>query len=163
MWPTGTWSACETVDGAVSEQLVRVSERVRGRGTHHFLDAALLKRRELGRARLHVQLTAALVLLAHLADARVERRNLAPLDVLEDLGAARVARVGVDLEEWLDLGDPGDDAAHGDELAEVGAADLANGEDGLVGERAEVEVAAGGRASQRGRRAGRGWRGRGTH
>lgn len=113
-----------------------------GSRTHHLLDAALLERRELGGTRLHVQLAAALVLLAHLADARVERRHLAALDVLEDLGAARVARVGVDLEERLDLGHARDDAAHRDQLAEVGAADLADGENGLVGERAEVQVAA---------------------
>lgn len=110
--------------------------------THHLLYPAFLERRELGSPGLHVQLTLTLVLLAHLADAGVEGRDLATLDVLEDFGAARVACVRVHLQERLDLGDASDDAADGDELSEVGAANLADGEDGLFRERAEVEVAA---------------------
>jgi hypothetical protein len=60
---------------------------------------------------------------------------------LEDLSTARVAGVGVDLEEGLDFGDAGDDSSDGDELAEVRSANLTDGEDGVVGEGAEVEVA----------------------
>lgn len=109
---------------------------------HHFLYATLLEGRELGRPSLHVQLTLALILLASFADAAVEGRDFATLHILEDFGPARVASVGVDLQERLDFGDTRDYAANGDEFAEVRTANLAHGEDRLVGEWPEVEVAA---------------------
>lgn len=135
MCPTGTWSAYASF---VSTSRNREEEP----RTHHLLDLGLLERRELAGARLHVELSSALVLNADVADALGEGRDLARVDVLEDLGSARIARVGVDLEEGLDFRDARDDSSDGDELAEVGAANLAHGQRDVRGEGAEVEIAA---------------------
>lgn len=66
----------------------------------------------------------------HGARALGEGRERALANLLKDLVAARVARVRVDEEERLDLAHARDDAAHGDEVAEVCRADGADGEDG---------------------------------
>lgn len=74
-----------------------------------------------------MELSSALVLHADIADALGKGCDLARVDVLEDLGSARIARVGVDLEEGLDFRDARDDSSNGDELSEVGTANLAYG------------------------------------
>jgi hypothetical protein len=49
-------------------------------------------------------------------------------DVLERLRAAYIASVGVDEEEGLDLGHPGDNAPNGNELPQVNASDFTDTE-----------------------------------
>lgn len=105
------------------------------------MDLGFLERLKLASPSLHDQPSPRAVPDALLARTLDERGDLPPIHVLEDFGAARVARVGVDEEERFDFGDPGDDAADGDEGAQVGTADLADREGWGVAERAEEEVA----------------------
>lgn len=109
----------------------------------HFLDADLLEGEELGRAGRHEELAAGVVGLALVGGTVDEGRKGLGLDLLEDFGAAAVARVGVDQDGGLDVGDAGGDAADGDEVAEVGAADVADGHGlgaGIGGGRERLEV-----------------------
>lgn len=62
-------------------------------------------------------------------------------DVLESFGSTDIAGVGIDLEEWLDFGNTCNNSAYCDEVAEVGSANVPNGENLVAFKRLEEDVA----------------------
>lgn len=128
----------------------RAGERESQKKTHHFLNLALLERREFTSSSLHVKLTRASILQTRDTRTRSQGRKFPRVDLLEDFGSARIASVGVDLEEGLHFRNSSHDSSYGDEFTEVGSPNFSDGEDGIGGKRSKVEVAVTGKAKRNG-------------
>ena len=113
---------------AVGENGKRTGDLADGHLLGEFLDLDLLEGQELGRPRRRVQLALGLVLLAVLRWAESQGGVLLVGDGLEDFATAAVASVGANLDDGLDVGHTGGDTTDGDEMAEVVAAYLTDGQ-----------------------------------
>lgn len=111
--------------------------------TYHLLDFNLLEGDELARPRLHRQASDDPIHPTRVRRAFGQRQERSTQNLLETLLAARLARVSVDKDVGLDVGDSRGDTPDSDESAEVGTLDVSDGQwvRGGRGERFDVEVA----------------------
>lgn len=93
----------------------------------HLLDTDFLEWEKFGGTRRHEKLASGIIALAFIRGTVDERGEGLGLDLLEDLGSAAVARVGVDQDGGFHVRDTCRDATNGDEVAKVGAANVADG------------------------------------